>query len=142
MVIGKMVADTLPEYFQQFSDMLDLFAQHLPFPLPLAATFREGMTDTLKGQLNEVQGYKNPISQSDDNDVQMQQLMRLKLLAVTAEKQSPPPGSRSDYHPQTIAILAVCLRLPAPANGNGNVSTVYAAKPCRRHGTTHADQLR
>jgi hypothetical protein len=49
MVNGKMLADTLPKYFQRLSDMIDLFEQHLPFPLPLAATFREVTTDTLQG---------------------------------------------------------------------------------------------
>eukprot|EP00978_Attheya_sp_CCMP212_P033022 scaffold131477_cov28-Attheya_sp.AAC.1 len=65
--------------------MLDLFEPHLPIPLPLAATFREGMTETLKGQLH-VQGYRDPIGQITNNDLQMEQLMQLKLLAATAEK--------------------------------------------------------
>eukprot|EP00978_Attheya_sp_CCMP212_P003419 scaffold7041_cov63-Attheya_sp.AAC.1 len=108
MVNGKMVTDDLPEYFQRFSDMLDLFDPHMPIPLPHAATFREGMTETLKGQLH-VQGYRDPIGQITDNDLQMEQLMQLKLLAATAEK----------------AIAATRQQVGLPATNHRNPISAY-----------------
>eukprot|EP00978_Attheya_sp_CCMP212_P038089 scaffold185504_cov55-Attheya_sp.AAC.2 len=48
MINGKMVMDDLNQYFQRFSEMLDLFDFTMPFPLPIATTFREGMIETLK----------------------------------------------------------------------------------------------
>eukprot|EP00978_Attheya_sp_CCMP212_P033134 scaffold132421_cov37-Attheya_sp.AAC.4 len=70
------------------------------------------MTETLKGLLH-VQGYRDPIGQITDNDLQMAQLMQLKLLAATEEK----------------AITATRQQVGLPATNHRNPISAYTFRP-------------
>lgn len=81
---GKVVDDTVANYFQRFNATLDIADPTTPYGLQLAATFVGGAKADLQRQMT-VAGWVNPPDPGADNALNESQLLQAKMSLLRAE---------------------------------------------------------